>query len=164
MQLGAAWSVIYIADFGLAIPYQDASSSHIPLQHVSSMIGTLQYLSINGHKGLQLSQCDDLKSMAYVLFYLFNGLLPWQGVAKNSHKKSALILKKKLKFIDSISCTQPPMLATLLTYAHNLAFDADPNYDYLKSLFLDALNQLETACNNNNASKPAIYALLRAQT
>ncbi|KAG6816025.1 hypothetical protein H0H87_009303, partial [Tephrocybe sp. NHM501043] len=111
-------------------------------------------LPLQVDKGLQLSQHDDLESMAYVLFYLFNGLLPWQGVAKNSHKKSALILKKKLEFIDRNFCAQPPVLGTLLTYAHNLAFDTDPNYDYLKSLFLDALNQLETAHNNNKVLLP----------
>ncbi|KAG6852353.1 hypothetical protein H0H87_010117, partial [Tephrocybe sp. NHM501043] len=104
-----------------------------------------------------LSWHDDLESMAYVLFYLFNGLLPWQGVAKNSHKKSTLILKKKLKFIDSDSCAQPPVLGTLLTYAYNLAFDTDPNYNYLKSLFLDALNQLETACNDDDILLPSSF-------
>ncbi|KAG6855627.1 hypothetical protein H0H87_012921 [Tephrocybe sp. NHM501043] len=107
--------------------------------------------------GLQLSQHDDLESMTYVLFYLFNGSLPWHGVAKNSHKKSALILKKKLKFIDSDFCAQPPVLGTLLTYAHNLAFDADPNYNYLKSLFLNALNQLETVCNDVNVLLPSSF-------
>ncbi|KAG6809267.1 hypothetical protein H0H92_000937 [Tricholoma furcatifolium] len=136
-------SIIHIADFGLAMRYCDAIGNHLPLCHSSSFTGTLRFMSINAHRGFQLSRRDDLESLAYVLIYLHNGFLPWQGISRSSSKKtatkSALVLDAKLNF--TCDSQLPQALSNFLFYARELAFDADPDYQFLKNLFSVALSQ-----------------------
>jgi hypothetical protein len=36
-------------------------------------------MSVNSHNGLDLSQRDDIESLCYLIVFLIEGRLPWQG-------------------------------------------------------------------------------------
>lgn len=136
-------SLVHIVDFGLAAQYRDkASLTHITYKRQAYITGTVRYLSINGHLGIELTRRDDLESLAYVLIYFLRGSLPWQGLdAKSRKKKSALVLKKKTSITTQQLCKNlPGVFATFLNYARHLPFDAVPDYNYLRTLFRRTLD------------------------
>jgi hypothetical protein len=44
------------------------------------LIGTYRYMSVNSHKGMDLTKRDDIETLSYVLMFLIEGKLPWQGI------------------------------------------------------------------------------------
>ena len=73
-------SEVVIIDFGLSRSYKDENHKHVSLKTGRSMVGTARYASLNVHEGITYSRRDDLESVGYMLVYLFNGRLPWQGI------------------------------------------------------------------------------------
>lgn len=144
-------SLVHIVDFGLAALYRDPlSSDHIPYSHTTTIIGTVRYLSINGHMGVELTRRDDLESLAYILIYFLCGSLPWQGLESTSRKKkSTLVRKKKASSSAAQLCKNlPNVFEIFLQYARSLPYDATPDYTYLRSIFHHAL-ELEGYINDN---------------
>ena len=89
-------SIAHLIDFSLSNWYQ-VSTSHIPCVQYQTLTGTPCFLSINGHHGLKQSCCNDLESLAYLLVYLLQGLLSWQGLeAKLLKEKYTYIMQKKI--------------------------------------------------------------------
>lgn len=134
---------LYIMDFGLAKRYR-YGDKHIPYKSEKSLTGTARYASINIHHGVEPSRRDDLISVGYMLLYFAKGRLPWQGLKKDKkrdHLKN--IGDIKLSTSLEILCKNIPdclsfCLKKYLTYCNSLKFEQEPNYNYLKTLFIDA--------------------------
>ena len=47
----------------------------------SPFIGTAAFASPNSHMGHELSRRDDLISLGYLIYYIYNGSLPWIGLS-----------------------------------------------------------------------------------
>jgi len=85
MGIGKTAQVVYLIDYGLCV---FVNPNLPPVPHIKNlqggqpveMVGTARFASINAH-AQKRSQTfsDDLESLAYVLIYLRNGQLPWQG-------------------------------------------------------------------------------------
>jgi serine/threonine protein kinase len=81
MGLGKKTHIAHLIDFGLSKKYRDQKThQHIPYKENKNLTGTARYASINAHLGIEQSRRDDLESIGYVLIYLVQGYLPWQGV------------------------------------------------------------------------------------
>lgn len=129
---------IQIVDFGLAKPFRHPRTlQHVPYSSGIPFVGTTRYCSLNSHAGVDHTRRDDLESIAYVLIYLRRGSLPWQHL----QSKSKCLQKKRQVSIETLCSDLPSAFEDFLRYTRGLKFDEEPNYDYLRQLFLDLGNQ-----------------------
>ena len=120
---------IYMIDFGLTKRFRDPKSGqHIPWKEGKNLTGTARYASLNTHMGYEQSRRDDLESLAYVLIYFLQGMLPWQGLpAKNKKEKYKKIKDKKSAIeIDELCESLPRCFSRYLNYCRCLKFEDKP--------------------------------------
>ena len=134
---------VFLVDFGMAKVYRDADTNrHIPFGDANALSGTARYMSINAHRRRSQSRRDDLEALGHVLLYFARGNLPWQNVKAppNDAQYDLMCEKKQATTLDDLCRGFPPELAEYLTYTRSLAFDQDPDYDYLRGLFAKVLD------------------------
>ena len=85
-----------------------------------------------------------MEAVGYVLLYFLRGRLPWQGIpVKNKEERYRKIMEKKIETFASELCQGFPMqFAQYINYTRNLKSEEDPNYSYLKDLFVSTLNDM----------------------
>ncbi|CAF1906296.1 unnamed protein product [Rotaria magnacalcarata] len=136
-----AWSHrLYLIDFGLSKRYIDSKTRrHILYREGKGLTGTPRYASINSHLGKEQSRRDDLEALGYVLVYLYEGRLPWQGLkaAAKSAKYEKICERKLHTSVESLCINMPIEFSTYLKYCRNLEFTDEANYQYLLELFDD---------------------------
>ncbi len=140
--------IVYLLDFGLSKKYWSTkTNSHIKYTLSRKLTGTARYASINALKGGEQSRRDDLEALCYVLIYFLKGELPWQGIQvdrKEDRYKKIYEIKKDMK--EEEICSGIPMeFVRFLKYTKNLAFEANPDYNYLRALLKNVL--LENSLN-----------------
>ena len=136
---------IYILDFGLAKKYRSSKTlKHYTVTKCKNLTGTARYASINALNGLTQSRRDDLESVGYVLLYFLRGRLPWQGIpVRNKEERYRKIMEKKIEVTAMELCQGFPMqFVQYINYTRNLKYEEDPNYNYLKNLFVSTLNEM----------------------
>ena len=137
--------MIYIIDFGLSKKYKSSrTNKHIQFKLTKKFTGTARYASINAVRGAEQSRRDDLEAVGYMLMYFFNkGKLPWQGVSckEKAHKYAKIYSMKKNLDYDIFCKDMPKEIIPYMNYCKELAFEKDPDYEYLRSLFESALKR-----------------------
>jgi serine/threonine protein kinase len=114
---------LYLIDLGLCKRYWMENGKHIPLQSISTIIGSPYFVSIHVHESIQPSRRDDLESVIYVILYMISGgILEWFHLTMEQ-----IIYKKK-------NMCYPLFIQNMLTYVRQLRFDEKPDYDYLMTL------------------------------
>lgn len=130
--------LLYMIDYGLAKRYRDPrTGEHIKYRDRKNLTGTARYTSLNTHLGIEQSRRDDIEGIAYSLIYFLRGSLPWQGLpAKTKKEKYEKIKELKLSIKIEVLCKGlPTEFAVFLSYCRALAFDEEPNYEYIHKLF-----------------------------
>ena len=144
MGIGPNNKFLYIIDLGFAKPYRDLSTlAHIPMTKGQGITGTSRFASINTLSGYTQSRRDDLESLAYVIIYLATGSLPWANI-KGTNKDDLYnkILNCKIKTTTESLCQGlPKQFEEYVKYVKNMTYEQDPDYNYLKNLFLNTLNK-----------------------
>ena len=138
MGINNSSSTVYLIDFGLAKKYRSSKNlQHIQFKNNKKLTGTARYASINALRGVEQSRRDDLEAIGYVLMYFLNGSLPWQGlkVDKKEDRYKKIYEKKKSTTPEELCKGYPFEFNIYITYCRNLAFEQDPDYTYLRSLF-----------------------------
>ena len=147
-------SIIYLIDFGLAKKYMSSrTGKHVKFAINKRWSGTSRFASANSLRGVVQSRRDDLESLCYLLLYLMKGVLPWDNVFGNNENEDILLIYKIKKYIkpDLLFINLPKETAEFFTYCKKLDFEQKPNYNYLRALLLNILNNLN-AKNDLNFS------------
>jgi serine/threonine protein kinase len=111
---------LYLIDFGFCKKFVTLENTHIPYGKSHNIIGSLNYVSINGHNLDELSRRDDMESIGYVLIYLFCGTLNW---------KQDINERIKLRKIDCLHDIRIPLvIRKYLNNIRKLKFEDEPNY------------------------------------
>ena len=137
---------LYLIDFGLAKKYRSNSTKiHYPFEEGLKLIGNARFSSINSLEGRSQSRRDDLESLGYILVFLCKGRLPWQGKISRSKEDKYYKIKEIKKNITPKELCQdlPIQFEEYVKYTKNLKYEEDPDYNYLKKLFI-------TVLKNNN--------------
>ena len=136
--------IIYIIDFSFARKYRSSrTGKHIKFKYIQLSCGSLNYLSINANKGYEQSRRDDLESLGYMLIYLAKDYLPWISTEKinleYNIKFQAIFKLKHSSKPENLCKGLPEEFAEYLRYTRNLKFEQDPDYNYLRNLFIKVL-------------------------
>jgi len=116
-----------LIDFGLCKRY-DHNGVHIEEKQITSMVGSINFVSLNVHKGIEPSRRDDVESCIYIIIYLLlNGNLPW--ILEKDIKKIAYI---KEQLTNNGLCR--PFIKSMLDNARKLEFQEEPDYNNLISI------------------------------
>ncbi|KAM6494724.1 Protein kinase-like domain containing protein [Amanita muscaria] len=135
-------SRIVLIDFGISRRIKPAPPTRYdPLKESRYIVGTLHWASLNAHDGIDLGPRDDLESLAYVVFFLLRGNLPWR--ISGSHNES---IKSRMRRIraskaaasgDKLGASFPTEFGYLLDCGRRLEYDQMPDYAELKRWFTD---------------------------
>lgn len=132
---------LVLVDFGLATRYIDSIGSHIEYKTRAPRVGTLKYISPHVHQYKEASRRDDMYSICYLILYLLNGNLPWQGVSGSRQCKHEKIFELKstyepsqyadlvececVEYRDHGCCSFTKLIADMFRYTGKLRF-VDP--------------------------------------
>ena len=141
-------NLIYLIDFGISKKYRSSrTGKHIKFGYLKKTSGSIRYMSINTCKGYVQSRRDDLESLGYMLIYLIKQSLPWLSLEKlnmNKVDKNKKIMSlKKYTSPEQICYGLPKGFFDYVKYCRKLSFEEDPNYNYLRHLFLDIIKSNE---------------------
>ena len=140
---------IYLIDFGLSLCYKDNNGRHISQRNSREIIGSINFISVNIHKGITPSRRDDIISIFYVLVYLIVGDLPW-NINKMKETKIEKMYNNVFKMKQNINLLSKYGIHENIykMYEHCLILDYsdEPDYDYLCRLLKGiAINNLKTS-------------------
>ena len=138
-------SNIYIIDFGLSRKYRSSrTGNHIKFYVNKAVPGTICFLSLNASAGIESTRRDDLESLAYMLIYLCNGKLPWNDINGQNINEclDKIYLMKKTISLPKLCKNLPNEFITFTKYTRQLKFEQEPDYNYLKNLFIHALKTM----------------------
>ena len=144
--------IIYLIDFGFAQKYRSSrTGKHINYKFLNKVDGSLLYLSTNAIKGYEQSRRDDLESLGYMLIHLMIYNLPWMHIYSSKidyFQKIKKILNMKIAIKPEVLCKGlPEEFEQYIKYCRTLNFEKDPDYNYLRGLFITIL--IKNQLNNN---------------
>lgn len=157
-------NTVHIIDFGLSKLYS-IQETHVEMKTDRVPIGTLDFISINVHRGYTPSRRDDLESVGYILLYLFLGKLPWieeydAGKEKDISGDNQESVERKIYEIKNSCCLWnidkdiPGELITYIQYCRNLQYADTPNYSYLCQLLTNLFSMKQYTIGNNFIIEP----------
>lgn len=146
---------LYLLDYGLSKKFRDQNNNHIKFKYDRSITGTLKYVSINIHFGLEPSRRDDLESIGYMLVYLYKGCLPWEKIDLKELSDEKIGELKMCITSKELCKDMPKCFEEYIEYCRNLNFRDIPDYNKLLDLFTNTCIELKIKpfffwCNNNN--------------
>ena len=142
LSLDPSDSHVYLIDFGLSKRYVDPTTRrHVEYAQVKrGLTGTPRYASVSSHIGAEQSRRDDLESLVYILSYLRNGSLPWQGAPGKTKKEKYDNVRKMKQRVSSLRLARgfPPPFVEFVDAVRGLGFKEEPPYERLMHLLKQA--------------------------
>ncbi|XP_076990398.1 serine/threonine-protein kinase VRK2 isoform X2 [Tamandua tetradactyla] len=131
---------VYLADYGLSYRYCPNGNHKVYQENPrKGHNGTIEFTSVDAHKGVALSRRSDLEILGYCMLRWLCGKLPWE----QNLKDPVAVQAAKTNLLDELpesvfkwapsgsSCCE---IAQFLTCAHSLAYDEKPDYQMLKKI------------------------------
>lgn len=109
------------------------------------------YYSYPIYDVVDLAPRDDLESLALIALFLIRGNLPWKP---RPHSESQLRSQEVIRIMKSassgptLSADFPHEFGELLTYSRSLAYNQLPDYEALRTSFLDLADRMGYSPNN----------------
>ncbi|NXX62537.1 VRK2 kinase, partial [Scopus umbretta] len=141
---------VYLADYGLSYRYCP-NGNHKQYQENprKGHNGTIEFTSIDAHKGVAPSRRGDLEILGYCMLQWLCGKLPWE----QNLKDPVAVQTAKTKLMDELpgsvtewdsSGSDCSEIAKYLACVYGLAYDEKPKYQVLKKILLDGLEASRT--------------------
>ncbi|XP_043914723.1 inactive serine/threonine-protein kinase VRK3 [Protopterus annectens] len=145
---------IYLTGYGHAFRYYP-SGKHVEYREGSRTLheGTVEFTSLDSHKGVGPSCRSDLESLGYCMVKWLTGSLPWSSMLEKP--KDVTALKQKCKEDPTSFLKQcfgkkkiPDALITYFQHVASLRYEEKPNYEQLKTTLQNALKKLKTTVDD----------------
>ncbi|NXL60103.1 VRK2 kinase, partial [Chordeiles acutipennis] len=140
---------VYLADYGLSYRYCP-NGNHKQYQENprKGHNGTIEFTSIDAHKGVAPSRRGDLEILGYCMVQWLCGKLPWE----QNLKDPVAVQTAKTKLMDELpdslvewdSSGSSCEIAKFLACVYGLAYDEKPKYQALKKILLEGLESSGT--------------------
>ncbi|XP_075452322.1 serine/threonine-protein kinase VRK2 isoform X2 [Ascaphus truei] len=144
---------VYLADYGLSYRYcSEGNHKQYEENPKKGPNGTIEFTSLDAHKGVAPSRRGDLQILAYCMLQWLCGKLPWDQNLENP----TAVLNSKTKLLDELpdsviewtaqenGCHE---IAKFMAGVYCLEYDEKPNYEVLKEILLNGLES-SGACRN----------------
>ncbi|XP_075021871.1 serine/threonine-protein kinase VRK3 isoform X2 [Calonectris borealis] len=112
--------------------------------------GTIEFISLDSHKGAGPSRRSDLESLGYCLLKWLCGFLPWS----DELDKVETVMEKKEKYKGDVKCllqlcfrqrSIPDALQSYLQQVMALEYAEKPDYEALRQLFKKPLEKMKAS-------------------
>ncbi|KAM6197175.1 serine/threonine-protein kinase VRK3 [Sarcoramphus papa] len=112
--------------------------------------GTIEFISLDSHKGAGPSRRSDLESLGYCLLKWLCGFLPWS----DELDKVETVVEKKEKYKGDVICllrlcfrqrSIPDALQSYLQQVMALEYEEKPDYEGLRQLFKKPLEKMKAS-------------------
>jgi serine/threonine protein kinase len=129
--IGRKSHIVHLIDFGFCKSYLLPDGSHVPQEGGKTIVGTMNFISVNMHDGSSLSRRDDIESAVYVMIYLFLPLNKWETLFPKGLNELEV---KEAKLLLLYNDTVMPALIRLLRECKQMKYEGMPDYDGLKQI------------------------------
>jgi serine/threonine protein kinase len=133
-------NTLYLIDFGLCKRYDHNGIHMEERQQGSTIIGTINFVSLNVHNGIEPSRRDDLESCVYIILFMLSGNVEWFDT---KDRNTMFQMKQQLT-------THFSFIQEILVYVRNLSFKETPNYAYI-------INILEKVFKENDFVSDGVF-------
>ncbi|KAG1951088.1 serine/threonine-protein kinase VRK2 [Pimephales promelas] len=157
-------SKVYLADYGLSYRYcPNGEHKEYKENPKKGHNGTIEYTSIDAHKGVAPSRRGDLEVLGYCLLHWQCGTLPWLSSLRNPAEVQEAKAKLMSNLPDSVlnmsmsgSSTE---IARFLSSVKNLGYNEKPDYQAFRKI-LSAAGPLGPL----DFSRPRVFEMARPTT
>uniref|UniRef100_A0A6Q2ZB63 non-specific serine/threonine protein kinase n=1 Tax=Esox lucius TaxID=8010 RepID=A0A6Q2ZB63_ESOLU len=135
---------VYLADYGLSYRYSpDGVHKEYKENPKKGHNGTIEYTSIDAHKGVAPSRRGDLEVLGFCLLHWLCGSLPWTSVLRQPLK----VLESKTRLMEnlpgsvqqlSVGGASADELASFLLCVKTLGYKERPDYKKLRELLSES--------------------------
>ncbi|KAL3874653.1 hypothetical protein ACJMK2_037635 [Sinanodonta woodiana] len=138
---------VYLVDYGLACKYIiDGNHKEYKEDPKKAHDGTVEFTSIDAHKGVAPSRRGDLEILGYCMLQWLCSRLPWETDLTNKDK----VASQKEKFMKNIpslikACfpagDDTSVISSYLTTVQKLGYSQNPDYEKLRSILQGGLTK-----------------------
>ncbi|XP_013876946.1 serine/threonine-protein kinase VRK2 isoform X2 [Austrofundulus limnaeus] len=159
---------VYLADYGLSYRYcPDGVHKEYKENPKKGHNGTIEYTSLDAHKGLAPSRRGDLQILGFCLLHWLCGSLPWDGVLRHPtqvQEAKARLMDNLPDSVQSASGASTGEVASFLLYVRTLDYQDKPDYQFLKELLSCGVRgRLDFSVPDGAAGSPTKSPPIRAK-
>uniref|UniRef100_A0A3Q3W661 non-specific serine/threonine protein kinase n=1 Tax=Mola mola TaxID=94237 RepID=A0A3Q3W661_MOLML len=136
---------VYLADYGLSYRYcPTRNHKEYKENPKKGHNGTMEYTSLDAHKGVSPSRRGDLQILGFCLLHWLCGSLPWDSVLRNPAQVQEAKARLMNHLPDSVqqlsaSGASTDEVAQFLFYVQTLGYQDKPNYQHLKAVLASSV-------------------------
>ncbi|KAM6392836.1 serine/threonine-protein kinase VRK1 isoform 2-T2 [Pluvialis apricaria] len=139
---------VYLVDYGLAFRYCPEGVHKVYKEDPKRCHdGTIEYTSIDAHKGVAPSRRGDLEILGYCMIHWLSGHLPWEDNLKDPN----FVRDSKIRCRDNISVlmdkcfpgkNKPDEIAKYMEKVKLLSYEEKPVYQHFREILLQGLKAI----------------------